>query len=335
MGKRVTKKREAEWAEAKQKCRLNAETLRMAKELGLNPRSLIKNIPSKAQPWKAPVHVWIREMYEKRGSKRGPKAARLQEERESLASDRPVIKATRQREGESRGRQGRGADQQPNTDSPNQVDDRVGEDEFSFAEEGGWFDAGTPNRRETAAQNESMLQRREHFRIAAQRVAKALSSLRSVRKVVLFGSVVAPLAKEIPRFREYRRAGITLWHECNDVDLAVWMDEVSDLRQLQRARSRALNDLLRDLNIGVAHHQVEIFIFKAGSDQYLGRLCCFSQCPKDKPECEVAGCGATLFLKQHEDFTFRPEALAPDRTEDLYDRDLESGAVAEDNEIPF
>ena len=40
-------KKDAEWEEAKKKCRLNTETLRMAKEMGLNPRSLIKNIPSK------------------------------------------------------------------------------------------------------------------------------------------------------------------------------------------------------------------------------------------------------------------------------------------------
>ncbi len=35
-------KRAAEWAEAKEKCRLNVETLKMAQEMGLNPRSLIK-----------------------------------------------------------------------------------------------------------------------------------------------------------------------------------------------------------------------------------------------------------------------------------------------------
>ena len=39
--------KDAEWAEAKKKCRLNEETVRMAKEMGLNPRSLIKNIPNK------------------------------------------------------------------------------------------------------------------------------------------------------------------------------------------------------------------------------------------------------------------------------------------------
>ena len=36
------------WAEAKKKCRLNQEDIALAKRLGLNPRSLIKNIPNKS-----------------------------------------------------------------------------------------------------------------------------------------------------------------------------------------------------------------------------------------------------------------------------------------------
>ncbi len=54
------------WKEAKKKCRLNAEDIKMAKAMGLNPKSLIKNIPNKNEQWKAPVKVWIHEMYEKR-----------------------------------------------------------------------------------------------------------------------------------------------------------------------------------------------------------------------------------------------------------------------------
>ena len=73
------KRRESEWGEAKRRCRLNTETLQMAKELGLNPRSLIKNIPSKSQAWKAPVAVWIRELYRKREEK----AARRRAERDA------------------------------------------------------------------------------------------------------------------------------------------------------------------------------------------------------------------------------------------------------------
>lgn len=62
------------WDEAKKKCRLSAEDIRMAKEMGLNPKSLIKNIPNKKEQWKAPVKVWIREMYEERQEKAARKA---------------------------------------------------------------------------------------------------------------------------------------------------------------------------------------------------------------------------------------------------------------------
>lgn len=63
------------WAEAKKKCRLNEEEIRMAKEMGLNPKSLIKNIPSPREQWKQPVKVWIHEMYEDRYGKKKNKAA--------------------------------------------------------------------------------------------------------------------------------------------------------------------------------------------------------------------------------------------------------------------
>ncbi|HUT90728.1 MAG TPA: hypothetical protein VMY37_14590 [Thermoguttaceae bacterium] len=59
-------KRQTDWAEAKRLCRLNQQDAEMAKELGISPRSLIKNIPSPSQPWKAPVRYWIRELYEKK-----------------------------------------------------------------------------------------------------------------------------------------------------------------------------------------------------------------------------------------------------------------------------
>lgn len=45
----------------------------MAKELGMGPRSLVKNIPAKSQPWKAPVGQWLRDLYAKRfGESRKP-----------------------------------------------------------------------------------------------------------------------------------------------------------------------------------------------------------------------------------------------------------------------
>ena len=54
------------WVQAKAKCRLNQKDIEMAKKLGMSPRSLMKNIPNPQQLWKAPVKVWIHDLYEKR-----------------------------------------------------------------------------------------------------------------------------------------------------------------------------------------------------------------------------------------------------------------------------
>ena len=82
MAKKKTKpknKKEALWIEAKRKCRLNMEDIRMAKEMGLNPRSLIKNIPLQSEQWKLPVKEWIRQMYQKRQEKAAKKKARKEQ----------------------------------------------------------------------------------------------------------------------------------------------------------------------------------------------------------------------------------------------------------------
>jgi len=64
------------WAECKKKCRLNVADIELAKKLGLNPRSLIKNIPNKNQPWKAPIKEWLRGIEAKRNKKSEQKARR-------------------------------------------------------------------------------------------------------------------------------------------------------------------------------------------------------------------------------------------------------------------
>src|SRR5260370_41557842 len=63
--------REESWREAQGGCRLSDEEVRMAKELGFQPKSLIKNIPSRSQQWKSPVNEWVRSLYERKiGSKK-------------------------------------------------------------------------------------------------------------------------------------------------------------------------------------------------------------------------------------------------------------------------
>ncbi|WP_446788021.1 hypothetical protein [Macellibacteroides fermentans] len=75
---------DALWQEAKKKCRLSNEDIKIAKELGLNPKSLIKNIPNKSEQWKAPVSVWIREIQEERISK----SLQKQKQKESEQTER-------------------------------------------------------------------------------------------------------------------------------------------------------------------------------------------------------------------------------------------------------
>lgn len=53
------------WVEAKRRSRLSNEALALAKTMGLNPRKLMKNVPSPSQPWKAPVEQWVRELFAK------------------------------------------------------------------------------------------------------------------------------------------------------------------------------------------------------------------------------------------------------------------------------
>lgn len=59
-------KKSQAWAEAKKRCLLNASDIQMAKELGMTPKSLIKNIPAPNQKWKAPVKIWVRDLYEEK-----------------------------------------------------------------------------------------------------------------------------------------------------------------------------------------------------------------------------------------------------------------------------
>ena len=175
-------------------------------------------------------------------------------------------------------------------------------------------------RKQIAEEDGLMLRRQAQFRMAADAVAAALAELPEVAAVSLIGSVARPLRREVPRFRQFRAQRIPIWHECKDVDLAVWLDRLDRLKLLQRARSHALQRLLEEHNVGVAHHQVEIFVMRAATPDYLGRLCTFGECPKGKPACEVPGCGREPFLKQHADFTFWPDAIAENRIMRLYQR---------------
>lgn len=177
-----------------------------------------------------------------------------------------------------------------------------------------------PSSREIALEDERQLKRQRDFRAAADAVAATLTAFAEVEKIALFGSAARPLLREVPRFQPFRQFGVELLHECKDADLAVWLSCTDRLRDLGRARNQAVSQLHATTGVGVAHHQIDVFLLACKDRRYLGRLCCFAACPKQKPECLVPGCGATPFLRQHEGFKLFSNALSDENARVLFDR---------------
>ena len=177
-------------------------------------------------------------------------------------------------------------------------------------------------RRAIDEQNRYLLERQRQFRQAADVVTQAWMTFPEVWAIAVIGSVARPLWKEVPRFREFRREGIKVWHECGDLDLALWIESQHRLGALRRAGERALR-LAFEAGAGVslATSHLDVFLFEPESDRYLGRLCAFNQCPKGKPACLVPGCGETPFNKRIAEFTPRADLLAPAAHAMLYRRD--------------
>jgi hypothetical protein len=296
-------KDDSAWEEAQRLCRLSEAEVRMAKELGFLPKSLIKNIPSPSQKWKLPVGEWVRSLYEEKigapeqaGGAPGTKAMRNQviefRNPEHPWPDRPRI--------------------------PELALDDLFESEDS--EDVDLFEP--PSEGDIDEENTLMLRHQCLFRWAAQSIAVAMSELPEVRKVVAFGAVAQPLKMEVPRFPQFRRHRMAVLHECTDLDLAVWTAVLSGLKELKRAMSRGLAFVQNTPYGGVAHHQVDVHVLDAASGDYRGRLCAFGQCPKPgKRECLVPGCGAQPFLQQFEGYRFNPARFGGEPRVTLFDRD--------------
>jgi hypothetical protein len=166
-----------------------------------------------------------------------------------------------------------------------------------------------------------MLRQQREFRVAADVVTDAWTGFPEVQAIALIGSVAKTLWKEIPRFSNFRRAGIEVWHECRDLDLALWIDSQGRLGALRRAAALALRAAFeRGVGTSVVSQQLDIFLIEPGSDRYLGRLCQFNACPKEKRECLVPGCGAIAFNKRIVEFSPRADLLEPARYAMLYER---------------
>ncbi len=60
------------WIEARKRFHLSHAQVQMARELGMNPRKLGKLANHKQEPWKAPLPVFIEQIYQKRFGKPQP-----------------------------------------------------------------------------------------------------------------------------------------------------------------------------------------------------------------------------------------------------------------------
>jgi hypothetical protein len=106
------------------------------------------------------------------------------------------------------------------------------------------------------------------------------------------------------------------------------------LDELRRARGRAINEIVAERGHGPAVHEIEVFLLEPSTNRYLGRLCFFRACPAGKRDCLAAGCGQHQFLKQHDDFSFWPQATAEGTTVQLYDR-IRGGIIAQAVDLPL
>jgi len=176
-------------------------------------------------------------------------------------------------------------------------------------------------RSEIDSQNRYLLKLQHDYRLAADIVARSWAGFPEVQAIAVIGSVAKPLWKEVPRFRGFRSRGIEVWHECSDLDMALWLDTQERLTELSKACARSLREAFESgAGMSVPGNKVDTFLFEPGSDRYLGRLCRFNECPKGKLDCLTPGCGAIPFNKTIPGFTPGADLLAPARYAMLYKR---------------
>jgi hypothetical protein len=264
-----------QWEEAKRRCRLSDDDIRKAKELGMQPRSLIKNIPSPSQQWMASVRLWVHSLHAKKFGVRAaatppaapPVAPTAAELVVPTVAAQPVTSpkaAEPQRVAEFRNRE------HPWPDRP-RVPDLIVDLNDDFDES--WERRGPPDESDIAETTSRMFRRQYLYRWGAQSVAIAMSRLPEVRKVAAFGAIAQPLRMQVPRFGQYRRYRIEVPHECADLDLAVWLDDFSRLKELKGAPAEGLRPLQDTPYGGIAHHQADLHVFDAASGLYRGFAC--------------------------------------------------------------
>jgi hypothetical protein len=99
-----------DWAVARQRHRLSHAHVQMARELGMNPRSFGKLDNHDQEPWKAPLPVFIEELYLKRFGRERPEQVRMLEE---TAKHQAATKAATKAAKDARRAAGAAASQPP------------------------------------------------------------------------------------------------------------------------------------------------------------------------------------------------------------------------------
>lgn len=190
------------------------------------------------------------------------------------------------------------------------------------------------SRKKILEDNEFLKERQYQLRRTADILTAVWAEFSCVEAIGLTGSVAKPLWKEVPRFSEYRRQGIELWHESKDVDLVLWLDDFSMLKEMRRAKAVAMRgETLNNPRFGIADYMIDAFIFDPITDGYIGRLCNFNQCPKHRKECTVPGCGDIPYNRIFPSFTPWPSLLSTARETILFTR--ESGAILNAIDLPL
>ncbi|MFN7920611.1 MAG: hypothetical protein U0Q16_10975 [Bryobacteraceae bacterium] len=284
-----------DWVEAKKRCRLNEDDIRMARELGMTPRSAIKNIPNPKDRWKLPVKEWIHELY----AKKFP--AKYRERVTAVPAWQPQTPI---------------ANQPPPADEPEPWVPPA-----DLLSQPAWHD---DERRTPPSPDAVNLRKQAHFRRAAEAVAEEWSQHPAVQAISVFGTVAVPLREEEPRHKSQRHWGKVL-HECNDIDLGLWVSDLTVLGELRRALAQTLMNLGSEFpgEFGVTPSHFDVYLIEPGTMRYRGRLCDFGTCPKEsrmKDACQADGCGAQPFLRQFSDWGFLQMQFLADPHVKLFDR---------------
>ncbi len=170
-------------------------------------------------------------------------------------------------------------------------------------------------------EDQRMLRRQTDFRNAARAVSAHLAAMPEVQQVRIFGSVALPLWKEVAYHSRLRRKNIRIYHECSNIDLAVWVTSPANADRMRKICSHVVNDL-NDQNIflNIAHHTFSIHLIHQTDNRYLGMVCHFNKCPKHKFECRVPGCGANRFVRILPWFHLKPDRLNEFNSQILFNR---------------